>query len=119
MTLSTTFTRHALASMHRQVRELCPHIKTPMKAMSCYQHSTGSYFTCQLRENVNEGFFWEGRASDAYDARYKAWDVFLTDKYGSDDDDFDPMQIAWERAMGMRGYAGSPAQAEAFRHSKA
>lgn len=32
--------------------------------------------------------------------------------------DTDPMQAAWERAMGMGGYAGSPAEKEA-RDSKA
>ena len=64
------FTRLFLSQVHQRVRDAGVS-KTPMK--DAWVHRTGRLFEF----HGPEGFYWYGRAEDAFDARAKGWTALL------------------------------------------
>lgn len=80
--IDTSLTRHLLVAMHMDVRLAFPDIRSPQKAASVTQTMRGMRCVEIITEG-RERFVWDGRAYDAYEARYKAWAAFLQ-KYAPD-----------------------------------
>lgn len=79
--IDTTFTRHLLAQMHADVRLHFPDI-APMKAAGVLRGGLNRHdYTVEIVAPDRPRFVWDGRAGDAYEARYKAWGQFMR-KYG-------------------------------------
>lgn len=80
--IDQAFGRALLALVHRDVRKAFPDFGDLMQVASVTGPSLGCYFVEIVPDGI-ERFYWEGNASDKYEARFKAWHAFLR-KYGKE-----------------------------------
>lgn len=71
------FSREMMRRVHIEVREHAPSIK-PMRDAWVYHFGRNHY-----EFHGPDGFYWHGRAGDAYDARAKGWSAWLERKLQS------------------------------------
>lgn len=78
--LDVAFCRHLLASIHKDVKAARPNVNLRKDAWVA-----GPMFRDHYEFHGPGDFFWDGRAANAYEARYKGW-------------------AAWLRKQGVEGY---------------
>jgi len=77
MNINTSFTRAILAETHRQVREACPEIKHPMKAAWVWNGGRPGRGNWEFH-GPDDFFYHVGSVLDAYEARSRGWEAYLT-----------------------------------------
>jgi hypothetical protein len=78
--VDTVFTRLLLKQMHADIKRQFPEIENVIQACGVTR-TTRANWTAEIVTPHRERFYWNGRAFNAHDARYKGWAAFRR-KYG-------------------------------------
>jgi hypothetical protein len=76
MNVYSTFNRLCLRDIQKQAKRVHPKLDM-RKAAGAFKQSSGRWGV-ELCVPGEENFWWYGRAEDAYQAKYKAWQEYLT-----------------------------------------
>lgn len=76
MDINTSLTRTLLIEAHKEVKKHFPNINLKSKQFWVYGYGNRGHKQSWEFHGPN-GFYWHGRASDAFDARSKGWMSWL------------------------------------------